>query len=103
VHAIFEHHRDRLQQVHEAVRLAGGSTTTWDVATQIAWSRGWDETRGFLRRLALAETGAHLRWLSRRGLLEEAAGRPTAWSVNATRSVSERIQEELVREYGIAG
>ncbi len=72
---VLAHHAERLVQVHDAVAAVTGAATTWEVATRITWSRGWDETHGYLRRLALAETGAHLRWLSRRGLVAEVPGR----------------------------
>lgn len=99
VRTAIEHHADRLVQVYDAVTtMAAG--TTWDVASRVSWSRGWGETVGPLRRLALAETAAHLRWLSVRGILIERSGRPTVWSIHdSANGEVERIRKALESEY----
>ncbi len=99
VRTAIEHHAERLVQVYDAVAtMAAG--TTWDVASYVSWSRGWDETVGPLRRLALAETAAHLRWLSVRGMLIERSVRPTVWSIHdSANGEVERIRKVMETEY----
>lgn len=63
---LVEHHEHRSAEVEQALTVMG-SATVWDVAAQVSWSRGWEETTGSLRRLALAETLAHLRHLETTG------------------------------------
>jgi len=41
-----------------------GPATTWQVTTELTWSRGWAAVTGFMRRAALAEAGAHLQHLA---------------------------------------
>ena len=41
-----------------------GPATTWQVTTELTWSRGWAAVTGFMRRAALAEAGAHLEHLA---------------------------------------
>jgi hypothetical protein len=48
--------------VTEILRRLGPSTT-WQVTTELTWSRGWAAVTGFMRRAALAEAGAHLQHL----------------------------------------
>ena len=99
VRTAIEHHADRLVQVYDAVATMT-SGTTWDIASHVSWSRGWDETVGPLRRLALAETGAHLRWLSVRGILLERAGHPTVLSIHdSANGEVERVRKAMEKEY----
>jgi glyoxylase-like metal-dependent hydrolase (beta-lactamase superfamily II) len=71
------HHEERLDEIARVV--AAGPATTWDVARQVSWSRSWTETTGQRRRLALAETMAHLRHLESSGRLQRIADRPAQW------------------------
>ena len=54
------------------------------VATRVHWSRGWAETTGQRRRLALAETMAHLRHLEAVGRLRPLADLPARWGACET-------------------
>jgi glyoxylase-like metal-dependent hydrolase (beta-lactamase superfamily II) len=75
VNAIQRHHQARLREV--AGQVAGHpGATVWDIAAALRWSRSWAQTTGFLRRIALAETLAHLRSLSRAGLIRSAGSDP---------------------------
>jgi glyoxylase-like metal-dependent hydrolase (beta-lactamase superfamily II) len=65
VDEITRHHLDHLASI-EAV-LAAGPQSLWQVAAQLTWNRPWDEYPLPLRRSAVNETAAHLRYLSRRG------------------------------------
>ena len=76
--ALERHHEERLEEIVGAVTTLG-TATTWEVATQVHWSRGWEETTGQRRRLALAETMAHLRHLEASGLLRQVTDLPARW------------------------
>ena len=64
VEAITQHHLDHLLDI-EAV-LADGPASLWQVAARLRWNRPWEEFPLSLRRSAVNETAAHLRYLSRR-------------------------------------
>jgi glyoxylase-like metal-dependent hydrolase (beta-lactamase superfamily II) len=73
------HHAARLAEI-EAVVATLGSATAWQIAGHVRWSRGWDETTGQLRRMALSETIAHLRHLQATGAIQATNGAPVYWS-----------------------
>jgi hypothetical protein len=54
--------------------------TAWSIAAALTWSRGWDALVGVMRRMALAETLAHLHHLAVTGLVRELAGTPRRWT-----------------------
>jgi glyoxylase-like metal-dependent hydrolase (beta-lactamase superfamily II) len=68
---LLEHHERRCAEILDVVR-ALGQPTVWAVTTRLSWSRGWDQVVGFMRRMALAETHAHVRYLVERGDLRDA-------------------------------
>ena len=73
-----DHHRERAAETLAILdRLAG--PTTWAVAAELTWSRGWPALHGMMRRMALAETLAHLRHLVSAGTLDEPTGTPLLW------------------------
>ncbi|MEP7022886.1 MAG: MBL fold metallo-hydrolase [Actinomycetota bacterium] len=71
------HHHERADEILRAV-TAAGHLTLWQVTERLTWSRGWDQIGGFMRRAALAETAAHLRYLLDQDQLEirSSAGEP---------------------------
>jgi len=73
------HHEQRFLEVIAAIRA--GHDTAWEVAPRMDWSRPWDQIDGFMRRSAIGEAYAHLRALSKRGVLEESDGEPTRWTI----------------------
>jgi glyoxylase-like metal-dependent hydrolase (beta-lactamase superfamily II) len=76
---LIAHHDDRSAELLAAVsRLR--SPTAWAIAAELTWSRGWDALHGFLRRMALAETIAHLYYLRGRGDLISSGTDPIRWS-----------------------
>lgn len=75
-----DHHADRLGEIR-TVLAGAGSRTTWQVAAELTWSRGWDATAGTARLSAVAETYAHLIHLERHGEIRLAGDAPTdAWT-----------------------
>jgi glyoxylase-like metal-dependent hydrolase (beta-lactamase superfamily II) len=72
------HHEERGKEILAAIdRLT--RPTTWAIAAELSWSRGWQALHGMSRRLALAETVAHLRHLVSTGTLAEPTGVPLHW------------------------
>ena len=61
---ITRHHLDHLADI-EAI-LADGPASLWQVAARLTWNRPWDQFPLGLRRSAVNETAAHLRYLTRR-------------------------------------
>jgi glyoxylase-like metal-dependent hydrolase (beta-lactamase superfamily II) len=54
VRMLLAHHERRCDEVIEILRRRGPSTT-WQVTTELTWSRGWAAVTGFMRRAALAK------------------------------------------------
>jgi glyoxylase-like metal-dependent hydrolase (beta-lactamase superfamily II) len=64
VEEITRHHHDHLADI-EAI-LVDGPASLWQIAARLTWNRPWDQFPLGLRRSAVNETAAHLRYLSRR-------------------------------------
>jgi glyoxylase-like metal-dependent hydrolase (beta-lactamase superfamily II) len=64
VQEITRHHHDHLAAI-EAI-LADGPASLWEIAARLKWNRPWDEFPLAMRRSAVNETAAHLRYLTRR-------------------------------------
>lgn len=60
---LLDHQAERTAEV-TTVMNANPGASTWDVARDLTWSRGWDELNGQSLRAALAETAAHMRHVS---------------------------------------
>lgn len=78
---LIEHHRRRCAEIITALD-ALGPATGWQLATQLTWSRGWSGLSGLNRRMALAETVAHLRQLESAGTVVPDRGSPTRWALD---------------------
>jgi glyoxylase-like metal-dependent hydrolase (beta-lactamase superfamily II) len=76
--AVTLHHDERSAEVIAAVANLD-TPTAWRIAAALTWSRGWDALTGFLRRMALGETIAHLNHLQTEGALIRSPGEPTHW------------------------
>jgi hypothetical protein len=50
----------------------------------MTWSRPWDQIQGFMRRAAVGETLAHLRYLESVGVVHEDVGEPSHWRLANT-------------------
>jgi glyoxylase-like metal-dependent hydrolase (beta-lactamase superfamily II) len=64
VDEITRHHLDHLTDI-EAI-LADGPASLWQIAARLTWNRPWEQFPLALRRSAVNETAAHLRYLIRR-------------------------------------
>ncbi len=73
------HHGARFEEIREAIR--SGHQTAWAIAARMTWNRPWEQIQGWMRRAAVGETLAHLRYLEGRGALREVAGDPSVWQV----------------------
>ena len=62
--AITDHHLDHLRDI-EAI-LADGPASLWQIAARLKWNRPWQDFPLALRRSAVNETAAHLRYLTGR-------------------------------------
>ncbi|HEX8007160.1 MAG TPA: MBL fold metallo-hydrolase [Trebonia sp.] len=76
-----DHHAERLGEALAILRAHGAGQhgagqSAWQVATQVSWSRGWDQLSTFQHQAALGEVVAHLRYLRARRTAEcaEAGG-----------------------------
>ena len=82
--ALIAHHHDRGAEILDVIdRLA--EPTAWAIASQLTWSRGWAALQGFMRRMALGETVAHLHYLAVTREVRRAAGPPLRWARVRTR------------------
>jgi glyoxylase-like metal-dependent hydrolase (beta-lactamase superfamily II) len=80
------HHQARFDEVTAAIR--DGVSTAWELASRMTWSRPWEQIQGFMRRAAVGETLAHLRYLESLGVVREEVGEPSHWRLvnTATRA-----------------
>ncbi|MET7396953.1 MBL fold metallo-hydrolase [Dactylosporangium sp. NPDC005572] len=78
--ALIRHHGERNEEILRAIATLGPATA-WEVAAELTWSRGWASLQGMLRRMALAETLAHLHHLAASGLLRGSPEAPARWSL----------------------
>lgn len=69
------HHAERDEEILAAIDQ---EDSVWSLARRLSWSRGWDALNGFQRRIAAAETAAHLRRLVLNGRLRQDAARYAA-------------------------
>ena len=75
---LIRHHDDRSLEVLRVID-ARDAPTAWDIAAGLSWSRGWDALHGLMRRMALAETLAHLHHLVTTGAVLAAGDSPVGW------------------------
>ncbi|MET7401672.1 MBL fold metallo-hydrolase [Dactylosporangium sp. NPDC005572] len=80
VEAMRRHHEARLAEIEAILVEADAAATVWQVARRLTWSRSWEETTGQRRRLALAETLAHLVLLRAQRRVRVRPGTPVQWS-----------------------
>jgi glyoxylase-like metal-dependent hydrolase (beta-lactamase superfamily II) len=73
------HHQQRFDEVIAAIR--DGRDTAWEIASLMTWNKPWDQIVGWVRRSAVGETLAHLRYLEVRGVVREQVGEPSHWQV----------------------
>jgi glyoxylase-like metal-dependent hydrolase (beta-lactamase superfamily II) len=77
---LVRHHHERGAEIRRVLQRLG-APTAWAVAAELTWSRGWAGLHGMARRMALAETVAHLHHLRGIGDVVPAAGPPLRWSL----------------------
>lgn len=80
---LMAHHEARLAETARAVEARSGGTA-WDVAHQLEWSRPWQDIDPVMRRVAAAETLAHLVLLGARGQIWRSTSQPWTWTVTAS-------------------
>ncbi len=81
VESLLVHHEERCAEIEAVLGALGaggvgggadaaggdggaGEPTVWRVTERLTWSRGWAAVQGFMRRVAVAETAAHLQYLA---------------------------------------
>lgn len=75
---LIAHHHDRSAEILRAIDDLA-QPTAWAIAARLTWSRGWAALHGMMRRMALAETLAHLHHLVTIGDLARGTGPPLVW------------------------
>jgi glyoxylase-like metal-dependent hydrolase (beta-lactamase superfamily II) len=81
------HHLERLESIEQT--LATGPHTTWHIAVSMPWNRPWKEIPVLMKRAAVSEALAHIRYLERRGRVELVPGAwPTTYRLNDGASTS---------------
>lgn len=81
---LIAHHQARNAEILGAID-ALAQPTAWAIAARLTWSRGWAALHGMMRRMALAETVAHLRHLVTTGDVVTGGGPPLVWRRPAAR------------------
>lgn len=83
VDQIIAHHHVHLAAIETL--LAEGPATLWSLAAALAWNRPWSELTLWMKRAAVNETAAHLRYLQRRDRATRLQGvRPLTFSLLAS-------------------
>jgi glyoxylase-like metal-dependent hydrolase (beta-lactamase superfamily II) len=77
VSALKAHHQARIEEALSAIH--SGVDTAWGIAERMTWNRPWDEMPAFVRRAAVGEALAHLRYLEILGVVREHVGEPSHW------------------------
>ena len=72
--ALRAHHAERLTEAVAILRGRAAVQSAWQVATQVSWSRSWDDLSAMQRQGALGEVVAHLRHLRSRRIVTCADG-----------------------------
>lgn len=86
---LMAHHEERLTETARAVAARSGGTA-WDVAQELTWSRPWQDIDPVMRRVAAAETLAHLVLLDARDQIRRSTSRPWTWKAAARAARSTR-------------
>ena len=89
VEELVSHHEERLAELMEG--LAGGPLTPWQLCRVMTWNRPWEEIPVFMRRAALAEVLAHVRYLERQALVSVESGTPTLVRLIGVPSAAPRV------------
>jgi glyoxylase-like metal-dependent hydrolase (beta-lactamase superfamily II) len=77
-----EHHAERLGAIEKL--LVDGPCSMWQIAASMPWNKGWDALSPVMKRVALSEALAHLRYLERRHRVERIADTfPTTYQLVA--------------------
>lgn len=69
---ITAHHEQRFEAVERA--LAEGPASAWAVAAAMPWNRAWTDLGAMMKRAALSEALAHIRYLEHRGRVRAVPG-----------------------------
>lgn len=70
IQQLYKHHKNRLDEMKAT--LADGTKTVYDVGRKVHWdSRPWPEMSFWTKRMAAAETYAHLKYLRNKGQIKE--------------------------------
>jgi glyoxylase-like metal-dependent hydrolase (beta-lactamase superfamily II) len=70
IHELEKHHEERCHEIVEAIR--GGALTVFQISSKVSWdSRPWSEMQFWTKRMAAAETLAHLVYMRNREEVEE--------------------------------
>ncbi|MBL7255965.1 MBL fold metallo-hydrolase [Paractinoplanes lichenicola] len=94
---LIHHHEERSREILSAIDPRTGSTA-WAIAAALTWSRGWPALHGMMRRMALAETVAHLQHLDALGSVRPFGAVSVRWQLteiglNAAVRESERLPQ----------
>ena len=76
------HHTERSDEIVDALRRLADEST-WEIAKQLTWSRGWDALNSHSLRMAVAETSSHLNLLREQGRVVFEGTAPARYRVAA--------------------
>lgn len=80
VEELREHHVERCDEI--VALLTSAPHSAWEIAERLSWKYGWEGLPVLMRRVALAETQAHVRHLEAAGRVTELPGpRPRRYAL----------------------
>lgn len=84
---LVQHHFRRGAELLDVLASAP-SRSTWEIASRLSWSRGWENLDRISRRMALGETAAHLNYLRQHGQIRSSSGASLYHLVTSDEQVS---------------
>jgi glyoxylase-like metal-dependent hydrolase (beta-lactamase superfamily II) len=84
---LLAHHEDRLDAIERSLLMR--PETAWDIAAAMPWNRAWEDLGIIMKRTALSEAFAHIRYLEHQGRVERMHdGTPISWQLTPARAAA---------------
>jgi glyoxylase-like metal-dependent hydrolase (beta-lactamase superfamily II) len=84
---LLAHHEERLDAIERSLLVR--PETSWDIAAAMPWNRAWDDLGIIMKRTALSEAFAHIRYLEHQGRVERVGdGTPVCWQLTRSRAAA---------------
>lgn len=84
---LMDHHQAHLAAIEG--QLLARPRTSWEIAEAMVWNRPWEDLGIIMKRTALSEAYAHVRYLERQGRVERTDDtKPITWQLTRSRQAA---------------